>query len=89
MTKTSSPQRVRAGAPRTMSMQTAVSPECPVRWWNRPMLLCSALFTVIQVWALIVVLVSVQPEGVVRVALASVMAAAVLAVMSAWGRART
>lgn len=82
MTRTRSPRRVD-------SIPAAVLPPRRLRWWDRPMVLCSVLFTVVQVWALIVVLVSVQPEGAVRVALASVMAAAVMAVMSAWGRART
>ncbi|GAA4616778.1 hypothetical protein [Saccharopolyspora hordei] len=89
MTKTRSPQRNLAGVPRTTTVPTAVAPERPSRWWDRPSLVLSVVFSVVQVWALVVVLVSVQPEGAVRVALACVMAAAVLAVMSAWGRART
>lgn len=44
----------------------------------------SALFTAVQVWALLVVLVLVHPPGVAHVALACVMAGAVMAVILAW-----
>ncbi|MDA3642785.1 hypothetical protein LZ318_38315 [Saccharopolyspora indica] len=81
--------RTRSPRVDSRTIPAAALPQRRLRWWDRPMLLCSVLFTAVQVWALVVLLVSVQPDGAVRVALAAVMAAAITAVMSAWGRART
>jgi hypothetical protein len=46
------------------------------------------LFTVLEVWALIVVLADSRPNGVLRIALAFVLATVVVAVVDAWRRPR-
>ncbi|MGP4014594.1 hypothetical protein [Saccharopolyspora sp. 5N708] len=87
MTRSRSSHRVRPDAPGTTSVPAASGVETARRHRRRrspTTLFYSAMFTVVQVWALIVLLVHLQPEGVIKVALASVMAAAVIAVITAW-----
>src|SRR5437868_3945357 len=47
---------------------------------------CAAVFTAVQVWSLLVILVWLPTQGLTRVALACVLAGAVMAVVSAWRR---
>lgn len=48
----------------------------------------TVLFTAVQLWAVVVLLTQVHVDGVVAVALAAVMAAAVLAVIYGWQEVR-
>jgi hypothetical protein len=88
MTRTRSPHRVRAEVSHIKPVVARPDPS-PSRWWNSSTLWCGALFTAVQVWALINVLLWFRPDGVARVALVCVMAAAVTAVLSAWERPRS
>jgi predicted PurR-regulated permease PerM len=49
----------------------------------------TAVFTAVQLWAVVVLLTQVHVGGVAAVALAAVMAAAVLAVIYGWQEVRT
>jgi hypothetical protein len=49
----------------------------------------TAVFTAVQLWAAVVLLTQLHVEGVVAVALAVVMAAAVLAVIYGWQEVRS
>jgi hypothetical protein len=49
----------------------------------------NAFFTTVLAWALIVVVVLIQPHGVARVALACVMAGAAIAIIAAWKEPRS
>ncbi|MCI2415855.1 hypothetical protein MOQ72_00325 [Saccharopolyspora sp. K220] len=86
----SSSQHTSSDAPGTTSMPAMPKEETTGRHRRRrspSTLLWNALFTVVQLWGLIIVLVHIQPDGMAKAALAAVMAAAVIAVISAWQEA--
>jgi hypothetical protein len=49
-------------------------------------LVCTALFTAVQAWSMLVILLGAHAGGVLTVALACTLAGAVTAVASAWRR---
>lgn len=58
----------------------------PPRHKHRTMnrVLCTTLFTLMELWALVLVLSEIRASGAAAIALAVTLAAAVLAVIDAW-----
>lgn len=87
MTGTHGAHRARPDADEPTSMATGLwRSSLGGRQRQTSTVMWSALFTAVQAWALLAVLMLVHPQGVAHVALACAMAGAVTAVILAWER---